>query len=129
MISCFREAQVRFSFAVVAKTCKPVKSSLVWTLCGMQSLKNDCDSSDHQQVLPYRFPWKRATYGRSFMHNQVSSSNNSSLSMIRYISLIKKERKIRYINMWYCFFLNIFISGFSFFCFFFFFKPVYVCLS
>lgn len=106
MISSYWKALVRLLFAVVAKTCEPMKSSLVWTLCGTQSSKNDGDSLHHQKVFPQLFPWKRATNWRSFMHNPASISNNSSF--------------IRYIRVWH-FFLFKFVAGFSFY-------HTYLCL-
>ncbi|XP_022749074.1 uncharacterized protein LOC111298604 isoform X2 [Durio zibethinus] len=60
----------RRSNKVVAKTNKPSKFSLVWTLHGARLSNN-----------PQLFPWKRMTYKRSFKLNSVSSCN-SSLSTI-----------------------------------------------
>ncbi|KAF3976404.1 hypothetical protein CMV_000424 [Castanea mollissima] len=75
---------------VVTKTREPMKSSLVWTLRGTQSSKND------QKVLPQLFPWKRATYCRNFMQNTAPISNNSSLSMISRKLLLLRRRDTVY---------------------------------
>ncbi|KAJ6997945.1 hypothetical protein NC653_014235 [Populus alba x Populus x berolinensis] len=72
---------------VLTKTCKPSKFSLVWTLHGAQLSKNDGDSLHHGKVLPHLFPWKRATYWRSFLPKPSSISNHSSLSSIGYNGL------------------------------------------
>lgn len=78
---------MRFLFAVLSKTREPSKFSLVWTLRGAQSSEKDGNSVHSQGVLPSLFPWKRATYWRSFMHNPASIPNSTSLSMIRYIGM------------------------------------------
>ena len=70
-------------FAVVAKTHKPSKFSLVWTLHGARLSNNDGSLLRHPKVVPQLFPWKRMTYKRSFKLNSVSSCN-SSLSSIGY---------------------------------------------
>ncbi|KAG6626185.1 hypothetical protein CIPAW_15G030900 [Carya illinoinensis] len=91
-----RKFTKRRQHKVVAKTCKPIKSSLVWTLRGMQSSKDERDSLHHQKVLPHLFPWKRGTYWRNFMHNQIPISNNSSLSMISRKLLLLRKRDTVY---------------------------------
>ncbi|XVF64485.1 hypothetical protein PTKIN_Ptkin09bG0173600 [Pterospermum kingtungense] len=63
---------------VVAKTNKPSKFSLVWSLHGSRLANN---SLCHPKVLPQLFPWKRMTYKRGFKLNPVSSCS-SSLSTI-----------------------------------------------
>ncbi|XP_059630634.1 uncharacterized protein LOC132273660 isoform X2 [Cornus florida] len=79
----------------LAKTYKPSKFSLVWTLCDTQSSKKD-NSLQHQKMLPQLFPWKRATYCRSFMHNSALISNNSSLSSISRKLLLSRKRDTIY---------------------------------
>ncbi|XP_077249751.1 uncharacterized protein LOC143889430 isoform X2 [Tasmannia lanceolata] len=66
------------------------KGSWVWTLDGTQSKKEGRTSLQRRNVLPYLFPWKRATYRRHFMSNVASVSNKSSLSLIRKLQLSRK---------------------------------------
>ncbi|KAG6776122.1 hypothetical protein POTOM_019626 [Populus tomentosa] len=79
---------------VLTKTCKPSKFSLVWTLHGAQLSKNDGDSLHHGKVLPHLFPWKRATYWRSFLPKPSSISNHSSLSSIGKLLLLRKRNTV-----------------------------------
>ena len=77
-----------FLCAVVAKTFKRSKNSLVWTLFTSQSSKNDSTSVNHRKVYPHLFPWKRTTYWRSSLQNWNLISKSSSLA-IRYENFIK----------------------------------------
>ncbi|XP_061972355.1 uncharacterized protein LOC133694706 isoform X4 [Populus nigra] len=80
---------------VLTKTRKPSKFSLVWTLHGAQLSKNDGDSLHHGKVLSHLFPWKRATYWRSFLPKPSSISNHSSLSSIgRKLLLLRKRNTV-----------------------------------
>lgn len=58
---------------------KSSRASLVWTLGGKNSSRNDRNSWHYQ-----KFPWKRTTYLRSFIHNSASSFNSGSLSAAGY---------------------------------------------
>ncbi|XP_057973394.1 uncharacterized protein At1g21580 [Malania oleifera] len=78
----------------IVKKCKPSKLSLVWTLSGTQSFKKDGYSLQREKVLPHLFPWKRATFLRSFIRNP--SSNNRSLSMISNKLLFLRKRDTVY---------------------------------
>lgn len=73
-----------FLFTAMTKSCKPSKFSFVWTLHSAQ-LSNGDDSLHRQKFLPHLFPWKRATYWRSFTPNTATNPSNSSLSTIRYV--------------------------------------------
>lgn len=66
---------------------KPSKFSLVWRLSNTQSPKKDAISLQRQKERSHLFPWKRATYWQSSVHDPAYSSNNNSLSLIRYISI------------------------------------------
>ncbi|TKY56095.1 Zinc finger CCCH domain-containing protein 7 [Spatholobus suberectus] len=79
---CNRRFSKRRSHKVARSSYKRSRASLVWTLCSKNSSENDRDSRHYQKVLPQLFPWKRATYLRSFIHNSTSSFNSSSLSAI-----------------------------------------------
>lgn len=78
----------------LGKTYKSSKSSLVWTLCGAQSLKKE--NTLVHQVRPHLFPWKRATYRRSLMHTSASVSTNTSLSTISRKLLLSRKRETIY---------------------------------
>ncbi|XP_050235440.1 uncharacterized protein At1g21580 isoform X2 [Mercurialis annua] len=81
----------RLPCKVATKTRKASKSSLVWTLHSAQSVKDDSDSLHHLKVLPERFPWKRATYWRSFMPSSAANSVYESSSTIRKLLLLRKR--------------------------------------
>ncbi|CAK8540818.1 unnamed protein product [Lathyrus sativus] len=66
---------------------KSSKASLVWTLSSKSSSRNDRNSWHYQ-----RFPWKRATYLRSFIHNSASSFNSGSLSAASKKLLLLRKR-------------------------------------
>ncbi|XP_052201142.1 uncharacterized protein LOC127807384 isoform X2 [Diospyros lotus] len=78
----------------LAKAYKPSKYSLVWTLRDAYSLKKD--NPLLHQVWPHLFPWKRATYLRSVMHNSASVSNYNSLSAISRKLLLSRKRETIY---------------------------------
>lgn len=88
-LSCLlRAALLRdFYFAAVVKPMKRSKFSLVWTLHGADISKSYGNSLKRQKVLPHLFPWKRATYWRSFTPYSAFVSRNNSLSTIRYIGI------------------------------------------
>ncbi|KAI9113098.1 hypothetical protein K1719_015623 [Acacia pycnantha] len=94
--SCNRRFGKRRSLKVVGRSCKPLRASLVWTLCGASSSKKDNDSLHHQKVLPYLFPWKRATYLRSFIYSPALSSNANSLSAISKKLVLSRKRDTVY---------------------------------
>lgn len=91
-----KSSSKRPSDKVLSKTREPSKFSLVWTLRGAQSSEKDGNSVHSQGVLPSLFPWKRATYWRSFMHNPASISNSTSLSMISRKLLLLRKRDTVY---------------------------------
>ncbi|XWS23675.1 hypothetical protein CRYUN_Cryun28dG0035400 [Craigia yunnanensis] len=84
----------RRSNKVVAKTHKPSKFSLVWTLHGARLSNNDGDSLRHPKVLPQLFPWKRKIFKRSFKLNSVSSCNSSLSSIGRKMLLLRKRNTV-----------------------------------
>lgn len=86
-LHCFRILLPWFSRTAVAKTSKTGKNSLVWTPHATQSSNNDGGSLNHQKVVPYLFPWKRARHWRTFMQSQASSFKYSSVPIIRYLIL------------------------------------------
>ncbi|XP_019461466.1 PREDICTED: uncharacterized protein LOC109360795 [Lupinus angustifolius] len=92
----------RRSHKVAGTSCKPLRASLVWTLKGKNSSKNVCDSWYYQKVLPHLFPWKRTPYLRGFVNNYASSSNHSSLSAIRYLSICYCLRYVFFTFIWLC---------------------------
>ncbi|XP_038696271.1 uncharacterized protein LOC119993287 isoform X2 [Tripterygium wilfordii] len=77
---------------VVTNAGKSSKFSLVWTLHGAQLSKKN-GSSLKCQVLPH-LPWKRVKYSRSFMQSPVSISNNSSLSTIRKLLMLRNRNTV-----------------------------------
>ncbi|KAE9615277.1 hypothetical protein Lal_00048290 [Lupinus albus] len=95
-VLCNRRFSKRRSLKVPRSSCKPLRASLVWTLRGDNSSKNDSDSQHYQKVLPHLFPWKRATYLRGFVNNYSSSSNRSSLSTISKKLLLLRKRDTVY---------------------------------
>ncbi|CAK9160366.1 unnamed protein product [Ilex paraguariensis] len=78
------------------KKFKPSKFSWVWTLVGTKPSRKDGNSLSCQKVWPHLFPWKRATYWRSFMHDAASNSNYSSLSTISRKLLLSRKRDTIY---------------------------------
>ncbi|KAK9270172.1 hypothetical protein L1049_025748 [Liquidambar formosana] len=78
----------------VVGTRKPSKFSLVWTLRDTQSSKKVGNPLQRQKVLPQLFPWKRATYWRSFMQNSAIIPN--SLSTISRKLLLSRKRDTVY---------------------------------
>ncbi|XP_015885756.3 uncharacterized protein LOC107421110 isoform X1 [Ziziphus jujuba] len=86
----------RRSYKDVAKSSTTSKNSLVWTLCGTQSLKNHGGSVGHLKVFPHLFPWKRAAYWRSFIHSRNLFSKTSSLSVISRKLLLSRKRDAVY---------------------------------
>ncbi|XP_061372171.1 uncharacterized protein LOC133314677 [Gastrolobium bilobum] len=95
-VLCNRRFSKRRSHKVAGSSCKPSRASLVWTLRGKNSSKNDRDSWHYQKVLPHLFPWKRAIYLRSFIHSSASSFNSSSLSSISKKLLLLRKRDTVY---------------------------------
>nr|GMD87229.1 uncharacterized protein LOC109170148 isoform X1 [Ipomoea batatas] len=71
------------------------KFSLVWTLNGMKSSREDGSSFNHK-VRPYMFPWKRATNLRSFVQSLGSIPNDHSISTIRQKLLFSRKRDTVY---------------------------------
>ncbi|XP_019174680.1 PREDICTED: uncharacterized protein LOC109170148 isoform X2 [Ipomoea nil] len=71
------------------------KFSLVWTLNGTQSSREDGSSFNHK-VRPYMFPWKRATNLRSFVQSLGSIPNDHSISTIRQRLLLSRKRDTVY---------------------------------
>ncbi|XVE55263.1 hypothetical protein DITRI_Ditri03aG0145200 [Diplodiscus trichospermus] len=84
----------RRSNKVVAKTHKPSKFSLVWTLHGARLSNNGGNSLRHQKVIPHLFPWKRMTCRRSFKLNSVSSCNSSLSTISRKMLLLRKRNTV-----------------------------------
>ncbi|XP_071923830.1 uncharacterized protein [Coffea arabica] len=80
------------------------KFSLVWTLCGTMSSKKDGSSERWQRVLPYLFPWRRATYWTNFMHSLSSVPIDSAASTVGQKLLLSRKRDAIYKKS---------ISGFS----------------
>nr|GMD85207.1 zinc finger CCCH domain-containing protein 7 [Ipomoea batatas] len=71
------------------------KFSLVWTLNGTKSSREDGSSFNHK-VRPYMFPWKRATNLRSFVQSLGSIPNDHSISTIRQKLLFSRKRDTVY---------------------------------
>ncbi|XP_039003281.1 uncharacterized protein LOC120129976 [Hibiscus syriacus] len=94
VISC-RSFGKRRSSKVVAKTQKPTKLSLVWTLNGARVSNNDGNSLCYPKFRPQLFPWKRMAHKRSFKLSSVSSYN-SSLSTIGRKMLLLRTRNTVY---------------------------------
>ncbi|XP_057441812.1 uncharacterized protein LOC130733602 isoform X2 [Lotus japonicus] len=93
-VLCNRRSIKRRSYKVARSSGKPSNASLVWTLCGNNSSRNDSDSLHHQKVLPHLCPWKRTTYLRSSIRNSASSfDSSSSLSAISKKLLLSRKRK------------------------------------
>ncbi|XVE95555.1 hypothetical protein REPUB_Repub02eG0108000 [Reevesia pubescens] len=84
----------RQSNKVVAKTHKPSKFSLVWTLHSARLSYNDGNSIRHPKVLPQLLPWKRMTYKRSFKLNSVSSCCSSLSTIGRKMLLLRKRNTV-----------------------------------
>ncbi|KAK4340979.1 hypothetical protein RND71_039480 [Anisodus tanguticus] len=74
----------------LAKTSKFSKFSLVWKLGDTQSSRKYGGTVEYEKLWPYLFPWKRASYRRSFL----SSSPSNSSSIIRKLLLSKKRETI-----------------------------------
>nr|XP_009783699.1 PREDICTED: uncharacterized protein LOC104232248 isoform X3 [Nicotiana sylvestris] len=77
----------------LAKTSKWSKSSLVWKLGDTQSSRKCGSAVEYEKLWPYLFPWKRASYRRSF---QNSSPSDSSISIIRRKMLLSRKRETIY---------------------------------
>ncbi|MED6161082.1 hypothetical protein PIB30_057438 [Stylosanthes scabra] len=94
-VLCNRKFSKRQLHKVSGSSFKSLRASLVWTLCGKNSHKIGHNSWHCQKVLPHLFPWKRATYLRSIVHNSASSSNSGSLSAIslKWSKSIEKNSK------------------------------------
>ncbi|MCD9638459.1 hypothetical protein HAX54_022457 [Datura stramonium] len=75
----------------LAKASKLSKFSLVWKLGDTQSSRKYSGTVGYEKLRPYLFPWKRASYRRSFLS---SSSDNSSI--IRRKLLLSKKRETIY---------------------------------
>ncbi|KAK7275602.1 hypothetical protein RIF29_16721 [Crotalaria pallida] len=95
-VLCNRRFSKRRSHKVAGSSCKPLRASLVWTLRGENSSKNDSETRHYQKVLPHLFPWKRTTYLRGFIHNYASNSNPNSLSAISKKLLLLRKRDTVY---------------------------------
>ncbi|CAN4121117.1 unnamed protein product [Withania somnifera] len=76
----------------LAKTSKLSKFSLVWKLGDTQSSRKHGGTVEYEKLWPYLFPWKRASYRRSFL----SSSPSDSSSIIRRKLLLSKKRETIY---------------------------------
>ncbi|KAI4307225.1 hypothetical protein L6164_030435 [Bauhinia variegata] len=93
-VLCNRRFSKRRSHKTSGRSCNPLRVSLAWTLCGTKSIKKDRESAFREKVLPHWFPWKRATYLRSFVHNLAVSSNSSSSYAIRKLLLLRKRNTV-----------------------------------
>ncbi|KAK4722029.1 hypothetical protein R3W88_012262 [Solanum pinnatisectum] len=76
----------------LAKTSKLSKFSLVWKLGDTQSSRKYGGTVEYEKLWPYLFPWKRASYRRSFL----SSSPSDNSSIIRRKLLLSKKRETIY---------------------------------
>ncbi|CAN4121120.1 unnamed protein product [Withania somnifera] len=76
----------------LAKTSKLSKFSLVWKLGDIQSSRKHGGTVEYEKLWPYLFPWKRASYRRSFL----SSSPSDSSSIIRRKLLLSAKRETIY---------------------------------
>ncbi|KAM3305900.1 putative protein isoform X1 [Capsicum chacoense] len=74
----------------LAKTSKLSKFSLVWKLGDTQSSRKY--GGTYEKLWPYLFPWKRASYRKSFL----SSSPSDSSSIIRRKLPLSKKRQTIY---------------------------------
>ncbi|KAJ9166712.1 hypothetical protein P3X46_021419 [Hevea brasiliensis] len=90
-ITSSRSSSKRRSRKAVTKTHKPSKFALVWTQRSAQLLNDDDDSLHRHKFLPHLFPWKRATYWRSFITNSAANPSNNSSSAIRKLLLSRKR--------------------------------------
>ncbi|GMI90843.1 hypothetical protein HRI_002753600 [Hibiscus trionum] len=84
----------RRSNKVVAKTQKPSKFSLVWTLNSARVSNNDGNSLCYPKVRPQLFPWKRMAHKRSFKLSSVSSYNSSLSTIGRKMLLLRKRNTV-----------------------------------
>ncbi|KAF2296680.1 hypothetical protein GH714_001148 [Hevea brasiliensis] len=94
-ITSSRSSSKRRSRKAVTKTHKPSKFALVWTQRSAQLL-NDDDSLHRHKFLPHLFPWKRATYWRSFITNSAANPSNNSSSAISRKLLLSRKRDTVY---------------------------------
>ncbi|KAG5568493.1 hypothetical protein H5410_064501 [Solanum commersonii] len=69
----------------LAKTSKLSKFSLVWKLGDTQSSRKYGGTVEYEKLWPYLFPWKRASYRRSFLSS--SPSDNSSIIRSKVLSV------------------------------------------
>ncbi|KAH0681312.1 hypothetical protein KY284_022397 [Solanum tuberosum] len=76
----------------LAKTSKLSKFSSVWKLGDTQSSRKYGGTVEYEKLWPYLFPWKRASYRRSFL----SSSPSDNSSIIRRKLLLSKKRETIY---------------------------------
>ncbi|CAK8570309.1 unnamed protein product [Lathyrus sativus] len=90
-VLCNRRFPKRRLHKVAGMSSKSSRASLVWTLSSKSSSRNDRNSWHYQ-----RFPWKRATYLRSFIHNSASSFNSGSLSAAGKKLLLSRKRDTVY---------------------------------
>ncbi|KAK9023617.1 hypothetical protein V6N11_003829 [Hibiscus sabdariffa] len=84
----------RRSNKVVAKTQKPSKFSLVWTLNSARVSNNGGNSLCYPKVRPQLFPWKRMAHKRSFKLSSVSSYNSSLSTIGRKMLLLRKRNTV-----------------------------------
>ncbi|CAI8605565.1 unnamed protein product [Vicia faba] len=90
-VLCNRRFTKRRSHKVAGMSNKSSRASLVWTLGSKNSSRNDRNSWHYQ-----KFPWKRTTYLRSFIHNSSSSFNSGSLSAAGKKLLLSRKRDTVY---------------------------------
>ncbi|XP_058724534.1 uncharacterized protein At1g21580 isoform X2 [Vicia villosa] len=90
-VFCNKRFTKRRSHKVAGMSSKSSRASLVWTLGGKNSSRNDRNSWHYQ-----KFPWKRTTYLRSFIHNSASSFNSGSLSAAGKKLLLLRKRDTVY---------------------------------
>ncbi|KAK7301442.1 hypothetical protein RJT34_12306 [Clitoria ternatea] len=95
-VPCNKRFSKRRSHKVARSSCKTSRASLVWTLRSKNLSENERDSWHYQKVLPQFFPWKRAAFLRSFIHNSASSFNSSSLYTISKKLLLLRKRDTVY---------------------------------
>ncbi|KAF5208151.1 Zinc finger ccch domain-containing protein [Thalictrum thalictroides] len=92
--SCNRNINKQELDKAFAKTHKPSKTSLVWTLHGTQTQHRETGSLQRLKVYPYPFPWKRMSQWRNSKFN--STFSKSSFSRISKKLLLSRKRDTVY---------------------------------
>ncbi|PIA47563.1 hypothetical protein AQUCO_01400305v1 [Aquilegia coerulea] len=92
--SCNRNINKQERGKAFAKTQKPSRTSLVWTLHGTQTRHQDTGSLQRLKVYPYFSPWKRTSQWRNSKF--ASTFSKSSFSRISKKLLLSRKRDTVY---------------------------------